>query len=1412
MSYKKIVELKYRYDRHHNFWITKYHHSAGNSFYAIENRSKSQVIVVHQRVFERFRLLINRLSKLEKYPSGKLYVIHKLEKVFAIGASSAKDGSYHIKEVRPTLMSTGHLQLTFNGFKGLNDLLHLKGLEEANHLLSRMISYHKAYQLTFVEDQSSLNSDLSIRKSILGHQQEYKPSFSGVVTPNKKKQDKAKKKKSTKKVAVKKSPTRRGLDQIKAKLGERFGQSPYKVDYESLLQAKNHPGKIPVKARIERKNEPISHYGLNLSVELIKKCEADQFTVDFDPEEMAYLRKNFLAKKNQDYYLGFEMVQAVFKKRKKHLSYCFPLFYIKVKVKQSNRQLMLIPDKEPVMFLNHIALYNLVEVFSKGARKKAVENFFNTLLAQNFVIDSLKSRIYLQRQLPVSEEYFSKVREFFFGEEGKNGKRGVFADLALSGVECDVGAAHLYQQSHHLSAASQVLDFDLDRIHGLAKYRDQTFRASLLNRFLHGRSKTAKDKKGKEQTVVKGAMMPGALSASMKKLIHGLESHDLIVLEGPPGTGKTHTICNLLIDAICKGQRVVVVSDRDSAIEAVSDKLDDYFTSTAQNSKQHQQMRQLWRKVVPSIEQLPDGQVNAGKFLTAVKKHFFLDVKQDTNSIPNINYKDKIEDIDDDIAVLRKRIDESLKYFLGSETSKASASGVGDHPKKDEEQRDFIRFVSFLDEKIPKTSSSIKTGFDLFSLYLQQLEDLQKGTWKDFYQYFSPDIGQKQYLTELKQFVDQLDERKIVSVDDILKLSSDFPNSKLIKIWSKILNTIVGSSATRLMDYIKSLYFKFRPPLQSKINSVRGKISKQLKILELLAACDQKIQHEFNQIFAFLHPEKVDRRFPLSLDFGLYQRGLKEKLRLLGGRIHENSVYEYLQKISKLQAKRDHYVLMHTIAKLHQMDEHINDTLDGDSTPLRAKVNFLFERLIQSDTITKQPELLRQLQSCLWQAYPIILCRKQLVPLLFPCKAQSIDLLIVDEATQCKVDETIPLLLRAKKFMVVGDEKQTVLAKHSVVDDYLFAEYNLPEHLLELQATGIKGGGSHIFALLKNIQQTSVLLDEHYRCPPDIISFSNRYVYQDQLKIMQWKSSYSKPSVVVNYDEQDEKDSERVDMGSFKGIETDMIKRFLKYVEAQIKKIERQTGKRIDVGRDVAICYFLIKNKAYFDHVKSRFLARLNRGDDILSGAGRELQGKERDYIFYYWDCQRSNFAAFKQGDDPNTRQGELNVLMSRPKKMAFHYLHKNFDRLAHHKSSITDYLWKHYQNSQRQSELSDGAKETTEMGSGKLILKIIGHIQGQELLSSSQPLQLGQARSGLLQNRVIGDSKQMIDLIFEGKKQSLAIKDLSCYQYSPNLANDIIDYYFQLKRVQPKLLNVFCFLHDFIEQDGEVRRKVLRY
>ena len=402
--------------------------------------------------------------------------------------------------------------------------------------------------------------------------------------------------------------------------------------------------------------------------------------------------------------------------------------------------------------------------------------------------------------------------------------------------------------------------------------------------------------------------------------------------------------------------------------------------------------------------------------------------------------------------------------------------------------------------------------------------------------------------------------------------------------------------------------------------------------------------------------------------------------------------------------------------------------------------------------------------------------------------------------------------------LVVGDDQQTVLQKESVIDDYLFREFNLPEALDRASGTQMKGGGSNIFSLVKNIHEARVLLDEHYRCPPDIIAYSNRYVYDSQLKVMKWQPQAAAKTVYVNYSE-DGKGSNKKGSGAYKGLDTDLIDRFLAYMEREILKIEKEVGRRISLEKDVAICYFLLKNTVYFDDVKSKFLSKMQRGQDILAGAGAALQGKERDYIFYLWDIQRSNIGAFKQGDDPERRKGELNVLMSRPKKRAYHYLHSEFKTLKHGHASITDYLWTTYTgkstqessaHSKRKREKVPSPEMPINRSSGPLVYRLIQNLKDYHPELREVPAD----RFLDSYSEKIGDPNMGVDLLLlpkkEAKQGALAMIDLSYYDSEE--VQDLIDYYFQLKRVSPKVEPVFLYLHDLLERDGSLWRQIRNY
>ena len=67
---------------------------------------------------------------------------------------------------------------------------------------------------------------------------------------------------------------------------------------------------------------------------------------------------------------------------------------------------------------------------------------------------------------------------------------------------------------------------------------------------------------------------PFGCNASQKTAIETALTHQVSIIQGPPGTGKTQTILNIIANLLMNDKTVLVVSNNNSAVENVAEKLD----------------------------------------------------------------------------------------------------------------------------------------------------------------------------------------------------------------------------------------------------------------------------------------------------------------------------------------------------------------------------------------------------------------------------------------------------------------------------------------------------------------------------------------------------------------------------------------------------------------------------------------------------------------------------------------------------------------------------------------------------------------------------------------------------------------------------------------------------------------------
>lgn len=1401
------ARLTKRGDRRNVFRIERFKNDHGFQVYALENIVERRRIFVPRFVFGRFRACIRNILKEEvgkQTPSPFERTVSFLNRDYFYFRSSSTDiDNLIIQDLEEREGSSGYITVSRRSLHALDQLLYSDKLQHPNDVLEEIIAYHKLFQFSFVKGSKSITSDLIPRKDVLQSIERFTPSLAQRVVLD----EAARNEEGKGKSRPGKHPSSRkaAANLYKPKLGERFAEKDIRVDYEEIFggaRVSLAPASAPdAQEEGRRKSRSLlSQFPVPLAAPEVKAFGAGKFYFELSPEEATEFRDRFISDRSAEFFLGFEIVDALFTFNRSIRTFRFPLYYTKVAIRESGRGVYLQSRQDGLFHLNHLALAHLAERFSEAAPGvDYVDRLFKTLLAQDISIDRLNDRIHVSRYLPVKEAIFDRTREILFGYHDENGKGGILGDLAVKGMECDLQSVCLYRAPKLLNPVDQALDLDLDQINAIAHRSSKRFYDSLLGRFLTPEQGKEEAAKGNFAPVL---WMPGALPQSTRTLVDRLDHHDIVLLEGPPGTGKTFTIMNLLLHCINSKQRVLVVSDQQAAIEALIEKLEEYLIGDDRGTPAERKWKDLLFSAIKVVDTVETGDQSLVELVSRLTGTFKVQELQPGSRRKGENLEKEITQLGRKIENLKARISRTMIHHVGEAVP-------FDHRvlEKSDGQDDADSLVEFLGMVLGRNARHRA----IIDAFVENRCTLLEDGMEECYGFFKIPVrnfaNELQMLKGDEKILAELLEKKPGTLEEFLEITRDYPRHEIIRYLEAVMQAHASSSGSGLLRMIRKIRSAFRSPLQSSVTKLRRMVLDQIDFLrtaEHLSAGLLAVLRDMHQSIRAGEPNRA---------LGWYRSTCRPRGLEIGiDRARGASIQGDLEQMEDLFKLQDKAVRERLVESLGEIVENATSSKRGSGTNKITSIMALIDGLKQFNSISESGSVFDELRQKLFDTFPVWVVRKQMVPFLLPCKEQSFDLVIVDEATQCRVDDSLSLMFRAKKLLVVGDDKQTVLQKDSVIDDYLFNDHELDEHLRSTQARGFKGGGSHIFALVKAIKEASVLLDEHYRCPADIIEFSNRYVYDNELNIMQWNLPEHESSVLLDYSEKGIGNSKKPGSGKFKGIETGMIDRYMDYVVRTVKEIEKAGGKRINLETDVALCYFLLKNEPYVKFVKQALLGRLNRGGDVLDGAGAALQGKERDYIFYLWDITRHNLGAFRQGDDAEKRKGELNVLMSRPKKKAFHFLHRGFDQLDHRRSNITKYLWQAWLRQAedvRADDPDDGLpgdsilesllKFTLDRSSKRSIKEVRQNVQGGHV----------DFRTCI----AVGDRGRVVDLIAFPRGNAsnvVGLVDLSGFGSQADAGRKVVDYYFQLKRVSPPTDPVFIFPHEMIDENSQTFRSLM--
>lgn len=255
-----------------------------------------------------------------------------------------------------------------------------------------------------------------------------------------------------------------------------------------------------------------------------------------------------------------------------------------------------------------------------------------------------------------------------------------------------------------------------------------------------------------------------------------------------------------------------------------------------------------------------------------------------------------------------------------------------------------------------------------------------------------------------------------------------------------------------------------------------------ISIYESLIKISDDVENTFNDKESF---ENDIKQYQVQLN------QLETQLKL-----KEINLEKYLEQESEI--KQNIKILQKEIEELGipLLDEKINNKLtNANASTINQYSNYIPYKYNMS-LGDEEIQLFMKYTELFLNTFNIVAVTNLSVKASFPLTDELFDIVVIDEASQCDIISAIPLILRTKQLVVIGDKMQL---KHiskirnyeqEYIQDYL--EFSSKSERIDYKNQSLY---DYCYNLSVNSEIKSVFLKEHYRCHPEIIEYSNKHIY-----------------------------------------------------------------------------------------------------------------------------------------------------------------------------------------------------------------------------------------------------------------------------------------------------------------------------
>lgn len=543
----------------------------------------------------------------------------------------------------------------------------------------------------------------------------------------------------------------------------------------------------------------------------------------------------------------------------------------------------------------------------------------------------------------------------------------------------------------------------------------------------------------------------------------GIAANKAVIVEGPPGTGKSQTISNLLVHLAATGKRVLFASQKDQAIRGVKDKL------------KALEVPFLFGYIPDKTSKLytaDDEKDSAANTLLALNREF---------------QKGKVGDLKEPLELLAER----SAIFVNNINSERSIYGLY-------EER---RSLSYLDPFY-----EFKVDADFYNKCLKLEETINKLT-----------TNVKQFESVHAKFIKSADnkfndlrvnhEATIGAIEGIYTYFHQNMPERAGWLGSKVNDVkLRGTLKERCREVPQEIYSEFEKILFSE-NTKSAKLRLMEGLKSYFVYCLDK------EALAECHAE-LDRQLEKkSLPNSGYVR-LKKIVSENGG---ESKVFADLDRYVSISKQIEDAELYSTnelnreikdIRKFYRTNttNYVRNRIltrvseANNSKDIRATLAQVARSLSKSKKANKTFDRLKHNEenfSAMSKVLPIWMMSLDDVSRIIPLEMNAFDYVIIDEASQCNFAYAFPAMYRAKHTVFFGDTLQmrddNIMFKSNDQLNAIAKKNRIPE-VYQIKAEEDTVKSVMDIANLNGFKTTT--LKYHYRSPKELIGFSNEAFYE----------------------------------------------------------------------------------------------------------------------------------------------------------------------------------------------------------------------------------------------------------------------------------------------------------------------------